>query len=252
MDLGLEGKKALVTGAGRGLGRSIAKTLARHGVTVVAVSRTELELESLLAEMEGKDLGHFYLAGDLMTDGHPTSIVKEVIDKTGGLDIVVHNVGGTLGKKDIFCTVEDWRQVWRLNFEVAAEINRIAIPAMQNNTWGRIVHISSIAAVKGGAAIPYSAVKAALNAYVRDLGLAVAPSGVIISAVMPGPILTVDGHWGMVMKNDPEFAKKFVTEKMAIKRFCMPEEISDFVTFLCSERASLFAGAVLPIDGGLI
>ena len=129
-------------------------------------------------------------------------------------------------------------------------MNRLIVTAMQARKWGRVVHISSIAAVRGRSSVPYAAVKAALNTYVRGLGCAVAPDGVIVTAVMPGAILTRDGHWDIVSKDNPEYAQRYLAERIAIRRFGTPEEISDFVVFLCSERSSFFAGAVLPIDGG--
>lgn len=250
MQLGIVGKCALVTGAGRGLGRSIALSLAQEGAKVAVVSRTASELVSLVVEMGGTFAGHYSLPADLMPEGAPTKVVEEVVSQFGPLDIVVHNLGGTLSIRDPFCTVEEWRRIWRFNLEIAVEMNHLIVPAMQVRKWGRVVHISSIAAVKGQGLIPYAAVKAALNAYVRGLGCAVAADGVIVTAVMPGVILTKGGHWDIVSRDNPEYAKKYLTERIAIRRFATPEEISDFVVFLCSERASFFAGGVIPIDGG--
>lgn len=250
MQLGLTGKRALVTGAGRGLGRSIALGLAQEGALVAVVSRTGSDLSTLVAQMGGLSAGHYSISCDLMSEGVPAQLLKEVLVRFGSLDIVVHNLGGTLDIQDSFCTVEEWRRVWRFNLEIAIEMNRIIIPAMQARKWGRVVHISSIAAISGGSSIPYAAVKAALNTYVRGLGCRVAPDGVVVSAVMPGAIRTKGGYWDTLCQNNPEYAKKYLTEKVAIKRFGASEEISNFVVFLCSECASFFTGAVIPIDGG--
>lgn len=250
MQLDIAGKHALVTGASRGLGRSIALSLAREGAMVAVVSRTASDLKSLVGEMGGSSAGHYALSTDLMPEGAPTRVLEEVKAQFGSPDIVVHNLGGTLNIKDALCTVEEWRRVWRFNLEVAVEMNRLIVPAMQAQKWGRIVHISSIAAVRGRGSIPYSTVKAALNAYVRGLGCAVAADGVIVTAVMPGAILSKGGHWDVVSRDNPEYVQRYLAERIAIRRFSTPEEISDLVTFLCSEHASSFAGAVIPIDGG--
>lgn len=250
MQLAITGKRALVTGASRGLGRFLALSLAQEGAMVAVVSRTASDITSLVAEMGGTSAGHYGLSADLMPEGAPTRVLEEVATGFGPLDIVVHNLGGTLGIRDPFCTVEEWRRMWRFNLEIAVEMNRLVVPVMQAQKWGRVVHISSIAAVRGRGSIPYATVKAALNAYVRGLGCAVAADGVIVTAVMPGAILTKGGHWDIVSRDNPEYAQSYLAERIAIRRFGTPEEISDFVVFLCSERASFFAGTVLPIDGG--
>lgn len=250
MQLGIAGKRALVTGAGRGMGRSIALRLAQEGAKVAVVSRTASDLTSLVAEMGGASAGHYSLSADLMPEGAPTRVVEEVSAHFGPLDIVVHNLGGTLSIRDPLCTVEEWRRMWRFNLEIAVEMNRLIVPVMQAQKWGRVVHISSIAAVRGRGSIPYATVKAAVNAYVRSLGCAVAADGVIVTAVMPGAILTKGGHWDIVSRDNPEYAQRYLADRIAIRRFGTPEEIGDFVVFLLSERASFFAGAVIPIDGG--
>ncbi len=250
MQLGIVGKHALVTGAGRGLGRSIALSLAQEGAMVAVVSRTASDLTSLVMEMGGTCAGHYALSADLMPEGAPTRVLGKVTTDFGPLDIVVHSLGGTLDIREPLCTLEEWRRTWRFNLGIAVEMNRLLVPVMQGRKWGRVVHISSIAAVRGRSSTPYAAVKAALNAYVRGLGYAVAVEGVIITAVMPGAILTKRGHWDIVSRDNPEYVQRYLAERIAIGRFGTPEEISDFVVFLCSKRASFFAGAVLPIDGG--
>jgi 3-oxoacyl-[acyl-carrier protein] reductase len=190
------------------------------------------------------------MATDLMAEGAPTRTVEEAVAGSGSFDIVVHNLGGTLSVTDALCTIEEWRRVWRFNFEIAAEINRQVIPGMQSRNWGRIVHISSIAAVRGHSSVAYAAVKASLNAYARDLGRAVAPHGVVVTAVMPGAFVAEGGTWDTLSREDPGRARNYIRERIASQRFGTPEEISELVVFLCSEQASFLAGAVIPIDGG--
>jgi 3-oxoacyl-[acyl-carrier protein] reductase len=250
MQLGLAGKSALVVGASRGLGRAIALTLAREGAQVGGVARTETDILSLVEEMGGEAKRHWGIVKDLVPDNAPTQMIEEIQSRNQPIDILIYNLGGTLGVRDPFCSVEEWRSVWRLNFEIAAEINRHLIPPMQQRQWGRVVQISSIAATLSRGSVAYCAVKAALNAYTQNLGCTVAPDGVVVTAVMPGAIRQKGSHWDKVAKDNPEGVAAYLEQRMAIKRFANPGEISEFVVFLCSEQASFFTGAVLPIDGG--
>jgi len=250
MELGLKGKSALVVGASRGLGREIALTLAQEGVQVGVVARTEADIISLVAQMGGEAKGHWGIAKDLVPENAPTQMAEEMLSQGKSIDILIHNLGGTLAVRDPFCTVAEWRSVWRLNFEIAAELNRHLIPPMQQRQWGRVVHISSIAATLSRGAVAYCAVKAALNAYTRNLGCTVASDGVVLTSVMPGAIRHEGSHWEKMSQEKPEMVANYLEQRMAIKRFAHLNEITDFVVFLCSESASFFAGAVLPVDGG--
>jgi len=251
MDLGLKDKKALITGAGRGLGRAIAESMAAEGAKVLVTSRTESDLTKLIDGIGGVDAGHFAVAMDIIPDDGPSALLDKA--KQGGFDhfdIVVHNVGGTLGIKDPFCSVEDWRRVYRFNFEIAAELNTMIVPAMQKRKWGRVVHISSISAMENHGPVTYCAMKAALTAYTRSFGGVVAPDGVVVSAVLPGAVYTEGGYWDVTSTENPEHVRKYLAERQRIGRFGRPEEIGTYVTYLCSELASFNTGSIVPIDGG--
>lgn len=247
MDLGIAGRKALVTGAGRGLGRSIASCLAKEGVSVAVVSRTRADIDDFLAAHEG---GHVGIACDLMQDGAPSKVVTELRARLGSPDIVVHNVGGTLDITDPFCSAADWRKVYRFNLEIAIELNLLLVPHMQKQKWGRVVHVSSIASLENQGTVPYCAVKAALNAYARSFGRFVSPDGVSVSAVLPGAVFTAGGYWDHASRNRPDHVAKYLDERMAIRRFGRPEEIGEVVAFLCSEHASFVVGSAVLVDGG--
>lgn len=251
MKLGIKNKKALVTGGGRGIGRSIAEALAKEGARVAIVARTKADLENCVESMGGNECGHFGLAVDLMDNGSVDHLIQSS-QKVGfnEFDIIIHNAGGTLGINDPFCSISDWRKVYRFNFEIAVEINRLLIPKMQKNNWGRVVHISSISSMENHGPVTYCSMKAALTAYTRSIGGVVAPDGVVISAVLPGAVFTEGGYWDETSKNRPDHVKKYLTERQRIGRFGTTNEISDYVTFLCSEKASFCTGSIVPIDGG--
>lgn len=251
MELMIAGRRALVTGAGRGIGRAIAQCLAREGVRVAAVSRTKADLGTLIESIGGATAGHIGVALDLEPEGAPGRLLTKLEhDGFGPIDIAVHNMGGTLNIADPFCSIADWRKVYRFNFEVAVELNRLIVPEMQRQRWGRVVHVSSISAMENHGPVTYCAVKAALTAYTRSFGGVVAPDGVVVSAVLPGAVFTEEGYWDQASKERPDHVNKFLTERQRIGRFGRPEEIGNYVAYLCSELASFNTGSIVPIDGG--
>ncbi len=252
MELGIKGKCALITGASRGLGMAIATSLAEEGVKVAVVARDNDALSSVVKKVGGNKSGHFGISLDLMTEDAPKILKEKLIEKFGYPEIIVHNLGGTLSIKNALSSIEEYQNVWKFNLGIAVELNRLFIPYMQERKWGRIVHISSSSAVMVDASLPYSSAKAALNAYVKGLAREVAKTGIIVSAVMPGPFISEGGHWDFISKNFPEKFQKFVSERMPMKRLATPEEISGIVTFLCSEKASFCVGTIIPVDGGFI
>ena len=250
MDLGIKGKKALVTGGARGLGKGIALNLAKEGVNVAVVSRTKEDIKKLIKEMGGEKEGHYGISLDLVNEGSPNELVKKLNNEFGHPDIVIHNLGGTLYITDPLCSVKDWRKIWRFNLEVAIELNIAFVPGMKKNKWGRIVHISSISSMENHGPVPYCSIKAALTAYSRSFGRVLAPDGIIVTAVLPGAVFTEKGYWDIASRERPEHVKKYLEERMAIKRFGTLDEVGGVVTFLCSQWASFCVGSVVGVDGG--
>jgi 3-oxoacyl-[acyl-carrier protein] reductase len=250
MDLGIAGKRVLVTGASRGLGRCIALDFAREGCQVAVVARRERELKEFVEELGGQAGGHSFCALDLLAEGSPGLAVSQLTEGTRPFDIVVHNLGGTLDVRDPLASADQWNLVWQLNVGIAIEINRMTIPHMQEQKWGRVVHISSVAAVDYRGAGPYAAAKAYLNAYVKTLGRSMAQSGVIVSALMPGSFVTEGGHWENVQNSNPSQINDFLRHHQAIGRLGTPGDISPFVLFMSSELARFAPGTLIPIDGG--
>jgi 3-oxoacyl-[acyl-carrier protein] reductase len=250
MDLGIKDRLALVTASGRGIGKSIAQCLGRENCRVCVVSRTASDIEKLVKELGGKEKGHFGLVLDLCKEGGPDELVESLRKNFGMPSIVVHNIGGTLNVKDPFCSLQDWRNVYRFNFESIVELNALLIPEMMKNKWGRVVHISSISSMENHGPVTYCAMKAALTAYTRSMGGVVAPEGVVMSAVLPGAVYTEGGYWDNTSKDNPQHVHKFLNERQRIGRFGETREIGDFVTYLCSNLASFNTGSIIPIDGG--
>lgn len=251
MELGIKNKKALVTGAGRGLGLAISQCLGREGAKVTAVSRSGTDIDKLIDKLGGEENGHHGISMDLMPFGSAEKLLQTCFDQDEDpFDIVVHNVGGTMDVTDPFCSMEQWRSVMRFNFEIAVELNSLIVPKMIDRNWGRVVHVSSISAMENHGPVTYCAAKAALTAYTRSFGGVVAPYGVVVSAVLPGAVFTDGGYWDHTSKHRPEHVEKYLTERQRIGRFGRPEEIGNYVAYLCSELASFNTGSIVPIDGG--
>lgn len=249
MELGIAGKRVLVTGGSAGLGRATALAFAKEGCRVAVVARDGEKLNSLLVEMGGISAGHAVAVADLMVPEVPQQVVTALAQEGGPFDILVHNLGGTLGVKDPLASMDQWAAVWRFNVGIALEINNTLIPGMVERGWGRIVHVSSNAAETARGAAPYAAAKAFLNTYVKGVGRSFAPSGVVISALMPGAFEAEGGHWERVRRDNPAMLQDFLGHYQGNGRLARPEEITPFLLFLASPAASLATGSVLRVDG---
>lgn len=252
MNLGIKGKRALVTGGASGIGRAIAKDLAKEGVKVVITSRRKDILAKTVKELGGAKAGHLGITTNITDEGAPSALAAQIWKNSGQLDIVVNNVGDTLGITDPYCSISDWRKIFRLNLEVAIEVNNLFIPHMKKQDWGRIVNITAGASMENSGPVPYCSIKAAYTAYTRSMGriLAIETKNVVMSAVLPGVILTEGGHWQKVLKERPQHAEKYLKERCPLGRFGKPSEISPMVVLLCSELATFCQGSIVPVDAG--
>ncbi|KKK83790.1 hypothetical protein LCGC14_2789840 [marine sediment metagenome] len=249
MDFKLTNKCAFISAAGRGIGRSIAKCLAREGASLIVNSRTKEDLESLLGEL--KDFTkHKIFCADLTDSENIKKLIQFFQIHNMIPDIIVHNLGGNLSITDPLCSVEEWRRVQRINLEIPIEINRLIIPHMRKKKWGRICHTASIAGLENQGPPSYCAAKAALIAYTRSVGRFVAKDGIVMNTILPGAVFTEGGYWDKMSNNNPEHVEKYLNERMAIQRFGTPEEISEVVAFLCSDLASFCIGSAFLVDGG--
>lgn len=229
MNLGIEGRTALVVGASKGIGLEVARELRAEGCKVYTVSRS------------GKT--DFNL--DLMSYGSVDLLVHGL--KLVPPDIIVHVVGGSQGITNTLLPANDWAKVWRLNIGIAHDINRVYIPMMQSNKWGRIIHLSSNATRIGSGYSPYTSAKAALEGYVKSVSREFSKDGVIITALAPGIVHTPGRYFASLdQKEQEEYFNKYIP----IQRFGSAEEVAKAAAFLASEHAAYMAGAIVQIDGG--
>lgn len=251
MQLNIKNKIALVTGASGGLGEAIGFSLAAEGVNVIWVARNRDKLvNNALQATERFDTKNYYCDFDLGSTGGTKSLIDWLERENLTPDIVVNNVGGNLNQSEPLSSTDVWREVMEFNLFNAIDINNALLPHMQQQKWGRICHVSSIASLENQGTPMYCAAKAAMNAYVRSVGRYVSSDNIIMTAVLPGAVFTEGGYWDETSKIRPEHVEKYISERMAIKRFGTPTEISEFVTFLVSDKASFAVGTNVLLDGG--
>ena len=250
MDLGLTKKNVLVIGASKGIGRAVAKSFAKEKANVTVVARSEDRLVTLLEEIKNDISENCYEVCDLMQPGNPTKLAEKLLKQNKIFDVVVHAVGGPLEIRDPLSSVEQWSAVWYYNCGIAIEMNRLLIPPMRKQKWGRVIHISSISGIMLRGAAPYASAKAYLNAYTTTLGRAIAQDGVVVSAILPGAVSFEGSYWDKFVKENHPRVDDFLSHHQAVGRMGTPEEIACFAVFLGSKQASFAPAALLNIDGG--
>ncbi|MCX7825829.1 MAG: SDR family oxidoreductase [Verrucomicrobiae bacterium] len=245
MDLGLQGKIALVTGGSRGIGRAIARALADEGCRVAICD--------LNPPAEPGDL--FFVQADVTKSDDVRRVVDAVVAKWNGLDILVNNVGGGGGRE--LRPVEEvpesqWQKTWDLNASAAVRFTRLAIPHMRRAKWGRVVSIASVTGKEGGGRPWYTMAKSAEIALMKSLALNrdLVRDGITFNTVAPGRVIFPDNEWDQFRQEDPARFEQTIKARLPLGRCGTPDEVAAAVVFLCSARASLVNGACLAVDGG--
>jgi 3-oxoacyl-[acyl-carrier protein] reductase len=247
MDLQLQGKRALITGATRGIGRACADRLAAEGCAIALCARTVEAVDKTRAELTAAGARVFAQAVDVGDGAALRAFVAEAAEALEGLDVIVSNVsaggGGRTGP-------EQWQANFQLDLMAPYHLIDAATPHLERSEAGSIVMISSTAALETfSAPQPYNVMKAGLINYAKNLSQALAPRGVRVNAISPGPIWAEVGGWAFLKKNMPEFYESTIAS-IPIGRMGAPEEVAAAVAFLASPLAGYITGANLVIDGG--
>ena len=252
MDLKINNKVALVTGGARGIGRSITQNLLSEGAIVIATSHSEDTLENLREELKTFNDRLFTIKTGLTGEDDVENLIQKIKFLNLEVDILINNAGDTLNIKDPWCSLSDWRRIFRLNFEVPVQLVNHLAPSMKNKNWGRIVNITSCAGLENSGPVTFSTTKAALSAYTRSMGriLAIEAPKVVMTAIFPGVVITKGGHWDEVLKTNPQHAEKYLSERCPLGRFGQIDEIGPIVAVYCSDLASFCHGAIVPVDAG--
>ena len=245
MDLGLEGRVALVTGASKGLGRAIAAALVAEGAGVAISSRSRERIEATAAEIGARGLVHD--SSDL--DGVP-ALVESVEGELGPIDVLVANTGGPpAGADPLGFSREEWEAAYRELVLAPMALIAAVVPGMRQRGFGRVVSVGSSAVREPipGLALSNSH-RAGLLGALKTLSREVAGDGVTINSVLPGRIAT---DRIVEMSGSREAAEEAARSQVPAGRLGTPEEFAAVATFLCSERASYVTGTAVLVDGGL-
>lgn len=247
-DYGIEGKVAIVTGAGRGMGREVARKLVDLGANVVINDVSLEDAKSSIEDISNSGNNEmFAIDGDITNKNDVDNLILKTSEKFGGIDILVNNAGVLRPTKVIDIEEEEWDWVVNVNLKGTYLCSRAVLPSMISRGWGRIVNFSSTAgkniSTVGGA--HYTAAKAGILGFTRHLAKEAAQFGITVNSVCPGLIATE-----MVLSTINEAQIKSYESSFPISRMGQPYEVADLVAFLASNKASYITGASLDINGG--
>lgn len=247
----LEGRVALITGGGTGIGAATARRFASEGASVVVTGRRPGPIASVAGEVGG-----IAVRGDVRDDRHLAEAVAAAVDRFGGLDVVVANAGVVADGDVGSVTNEAWEGMLEIDLTGAMKVARAALPALLDRGGGSIVIVSSVAAlVAGPSSASYGVAKAGLLALTRSMAFDYGPKGIRVNAICPGWVRTEMSEAemdGLAERRgiDREQAFALVSRHLPLRRVAEPSEIAACCLFLASDEASFVTGAVLVADGG--
>ena len=247
MDLGLKGKKAIVTGASRGIGRAIAERLASEGCDVAICARNAGPLEQAAAALRRHKVRAIGQPVDVRDAGALARWVAGASAELGGIDIAVANTSGFAEGT----TPDAFRTAFEVDFMHTVNLATAVVPIMERAKSGSIVAIASISGVEdyGYEESAYGSLKAALLYYMKSLANHLAPKGIRANIVSPGTTYAKDGPWGHIERTQPKVFRATLARNPT-GRMGRPEEIADVVAFVASPAASFMIGANIVVDGG--
>ena len=247
MKVDLSGRVGLVTGASRGIGRAIAFGLAEAGAAIAVNYRENETLAGeVVREIERGGGRAIAWRADVADADQVRTMIEGVASRFGQLDILVNNAGVVRDLLLLEMEEEDWKGVLRTNLSGVYHCSKAVLKGMMMRRWGRIINLSSVAAVRGGRGQSnYAASKGAVNAFTRSLAAEVGPKGITVNAIAPGLIVTDMSQGVLALSED------LVRDRVALRRPGQPTHIAPLAVFLASEQASYITGQVIYVDGGM-
>ena len=253
MDIGLHGRRALITGGSRGIGFAVAEALAAEGAAVGLLARDAAGLAAAAERLGPRGVPVATAVADVTETPQLKRAVDDIATALGGLDHLVANAGGTVGRGNLTSAGDDdFTATFALNAGHAAELIRAGLTHLRAAGGGSVVIISSITGMRPAPRTAYAAAKAAEIHLAATAAQELAPAHIRVNAVSPGSIMFPGGGWDTFQREHPEEFAVFLASQFPFGRLGRPEEVADVVTFLLSARASWITGANVTVDGGQI
>jgi 3-oxoacyl-[acyl-carrier protein] reductase len=242
MDLGLEGRTAIVCGGSAGIGLGIAEALAEEDTNIVMFARGQEQLER-----EAERLGGLAVSGDVTVAGDLERVVQAAVDAFGGIDILVNNSGGPPRTPALGLSGEQVEAAVRLLLVSAVRLTGLCLPHIERSRAGRIVNVTSSTVKEPVDNLALSnAVRPGVIGWAKTLARELGPKGITVNSIAPGRIDT-----DRIREVYPDGPTQADLQTIPLRRLGAPREVGDLVAFLCSDRAAYVTGAVIPVDGGL-
>ena len=244
----LSGRSALVTGGGRGLGKEMARLLAKAGAEVAICSRTEAQIKATAEELSAESgVRVEALVADVGRRPQAEQLASNAVERMGKVDILISNAGWNIPQPVETIRDDDWDALLELNLTSSMVLTRALAPAMVQRGWGRIIYISSVMALASTPdRVAYSTSKAGLHGMVKANALRLGPHGVTVNCIAPGPFATE-----MPMTILSEQQKQAFAARTAVGRWGKPPELAPTALLLASDAGSYITGTVLVVDGGV-
>jgi 3-oxoacyl-[acyl-carrier protein] reductase len=256
VNLGLKGKKAIVTAASKGLGRAIALCLADEGVELAICARGPESLRRTKDDIQRAGGRVFSVTADLTDEKQIKDFVAESAKQLGGLDILVNNAGGPKPGKFDDLSEADWANAFNLTFMSVLRLCHEVVPHMRKRGGGRIINLSSLSVKQPlEGLISSNSIRLAVVGFAKSLADELAPENITVNTVCPGFSLTdrLKDYMASIAKRENssvEEVMKGFAARIPMRRLAEPDNVADFVVFLASEKASYLTGLCIPVDGG--
>lgn len=253
MDLQLSNKTVLITGSGHGIGLGIATTFLQEGARVLVADSNKNVLDeatSSLKKVFGKTKVSGF-CGDLSVESVIEKCVKTTVSRFGLLDVLVCNIGSGRSKIGLEATLDDWRTMFEINLFSAVEAIQVCTPKM--NYGGSIIFIASIAGVQAlKAPFAYSAAKAGILSFAKNLSDELAVRNIRVNAIAPGNVMFPGSTWDRKISQDREGTLEYIKQNVPLKTFAEPSDIGAIAVFLASVKTRFVTGTCIIVDGGQV
>ena len=257
-ELTLAGRRAIVTGASRGIGHSIALALSVAGADVAITARNEAELEQVAAQIRGLGRRSLAVSCDVTDPAQVEQLVATVQEDFGGMDILINNAGGGASHKFLNHPDELWHRMVALNLTSVYYVTKAFVPMLVEQRWGRIINIASIASKTGGRYIAaYTAAKHGVLGLTRALALELASYQITVNAVCPGYVdtpmtqATIDNIVARTQMTEAQ-ARETLEKTSPQQRLITPEEVAAVTVFLAQDISHGITGQAINVDGGMV